>query len=215
MPDLHDRNEKSDNASAQERERAALERGVAEIKTPDQARRSLDSLEKAAGDLREEDVASAMSSSPEQQAAAVEEAGDVPAAAKPASVIAAAAVQSANAAPGEKQIVDEAVTQALGGRRRGIRRAALGHAWRPPPLAPGTVSAARSAAGSGCRRFRTDQPASAHAAVGSLHDSPELGDDGWHLLAAVPAARNARRSSARLENNASRGACPLVGHHDR
>ena len=56
----HDRNEKSDNDNAQERERAALERGVAEIKTPDQARRSLDSLEKAAGDLREEDVASAM-----------------------------------------------------------------------------------------------------------------------------------------------------------
>jgi undecaprenyl-diphosphatase len=110
MPDPHDRTEKSDNASA------ALERGVAEIKTPAQARRALDSLEKTAGDLREEDVACAVpDASPEQQAAAIEEAGDVPAAAKPASVIATAAVQSANAAPDEKAIVDEAVTQALGG----------------------------------------------------------------------------------------------------
>jgi undecaprenyl-diphosphatase len=116
MPDPHDRTEKSDNASAQERERAALERGVAEIKTPAQARRALDSLEKTAGDLREEDVACAVpDASPEQQAAAIEEAGDVPAAAKPASVIGTAAVQSANAAPDEKAIVDEAVTQALGG----------------------------------------------------------------------------------------------------
>jgi membrane-associated phospholipid phosphatase len=110
MPDPHDRTEKSDNASA------ALERGVAEIKTPAQARRALDSLEKTAGDLREEDVACAVpDASPEQQAAAIEEAAEVPAAAKPASVIATAAVQSANAAPDEKAIVDEAVTQALGG----------------------------------------------------------------------------------------------------
>jgi undecaprenyl-diphosphatase len=102
--------------NAEERARVALERGVAEIKTPAQARRALDSLEKTAGDLREEDVACAVpDASPEQQAAAIEEAGDVPAAAKAASVIATAAVQSANAAPDEKAIVDEAVTQALGG----------------------------------------------------------------------------------------------------
>jgi hypothetical protein len=37
---------------------------------------------------------------PEQQAAAIEEAEDVPAAAKPASVIATAAAQSANVGPG-------------------------------------------------------------------------------------------------------------------
>jgi hypothetical protein len=116
MPDPHDRTEKSDNASA------ALERGVAEIKTPEQARHALDSLAKIAGDLREEDVACAVpEASPEQQAAAIEEAGDVPAAAKAASVIATAAVQSANAAPDEKAIVDEAVTQALGGGRVGLR----------------------------------------------------------------------------------------------
>ena len=108
MPDSHDRTEKSDNANAQERAREALERGVAEIKTPEQARHALDSLEKIAGDLREEDVARAGSdAAPEQQAAAIEEAEDVPAAAKPASVIATAAVQSANAAPGGKSIVDE------------------------------------------------------------------------------------------------------------
>jgi hypothetical protein len=57
MPDSHDRTEKSDNTNAQERARAALERGVAEIKTPAQARRALSSLEKTAGDLREKDVA--------------------------------------------------------------------------------------------------------------------------------------------------------------
>ena len=116
MPDSHDRTEKSDDANAQERAREALERGVAEIKTPDQARHALDSLEKIAGDLREEDVARAGSdTAPEQQAAAIEQAEDVPAAAKPASVIATAAVQSANAGPGGKPIIDESVTQALGG----------------------------------------------------------------------------------------------------
>ena len=56
MPDSHDRSETSDNANAQEKMRAALERSVAEIKTPAQARRTLDSLEKTAGDLREDDV---------------------------------------------------------------------------------------------------------------------------------------------------------------
>ena len=133
MPDSHDRTEKSDNANAQERAREALERGVAEIKTPEEARHVLDSLEKIAGDLREEDVACAVpEAAPEQQAAAIEEAEDVPAAAKPASVIATAAVQSANAAPDGKPIVDNSVTQALGGgeaseappsdARRGRRR---------------------------------------------------------------------------------------------
>ena len=116
MPDSHDHTEKSDDANAQERAREALERGVAEIKTPDQASHALDSLEKIAGDLREEDVARAGSdAAPEQQAAAIEEAEDVPAAAKPASVIATAAAQSANAGPGGKPIIDESVTQALGG----------------------------------------------------------------------------------------------------
>jgi undecaprenyl-diphosphatase len=115
MPDSPDRTEKSDDANAQERAREALERGVAEIKTPEQARPALDSLEKIAGDLREEDVARAGSdAAPEQQAAAIEEAEDVAAAAKPASVIATAAVQSASAAPDGKPIVDESVTQALG-----------------------------------------------------------------------------------------------------
>src|SRR6202012_4827140 len=52
---------------------------------------------------------------PELQAAAIEQAEDVPEAAKPASVIATAAVQAARAAPGGKPIVDESVTQALGG----------------------------------------------------------------------------------------------------
>jgi undecaprenyl-diphosphatase len=104
MPDSHDRSEKSDNANAQEKMRAALERSVAEIKTPAQARRTLDSLEKTAGDLREEDVAGAR-----------EETGEVPVAAPAADVIASAAAQSANAAPDEKSIVDESVTQAFGG----------------------------------------------------------------------------------------------------
>jgi undecaprenyl-diphosphatase len=116
MPDSHDRTEKSDDANAQEKAREALERGVAEIKTPDKARDALDSLEKIAGDLREEDVARGGSdAAPELQAAAIEQAEDVPAAAKPPSVIATAAVQSARAAPGGKPIVDESVTQTLGG----------------------------------------------------------------------------------------------------
>src|ERR1700674_3572770 len=103
MPDSHDRTDKSDNDNAQERAREALDRGVAEIKTPEQAKHALDSLEKIAGDLREEDVACVVpDASPEQQAAAIEEAGNVPATAKAASVIATAAVQSANAAPDEK-----------------------------------------------------------------------------------------------------------------
>ena len=59
MPDSYDRTEKSDAANAQEKVRAALERSVAEIKTPDQARDTLNSLEKTAGDLREDDVACA------------------------------------------------------------------------------------------------------------------------------------------------------------
>jgi undecaprenyl-diphosphatase len=104
MPDPHDRSENSDNANAQEKMRGALERSVAEIKTPAQARHTLDSLEKTAGDLREDDVATAR-----------EEAGEVPVAAPAAEVIASAAAQSAHATPDEKSIVDESVTQALGG----------------------------------------------------------------------------------------------------
>jgi membrane-associated phospholipid phosphatase len=104
MPDSHDPTENSENADAQEKMRAALERSIAEIKTPAQARRTLDSLEKTAGDLREDDVAGAR-----------EEAGEVPVAAPAADVIASAAIQSAQAAPGEKSIVDESVTQAFGG----------------------------------------------------------------------------------------------------
>ena len=106
----------SKNSDAEERARKALERGVAEIETPVEAVRALDSLEKSAGNLREDEVARAVpDASPRQQAAAIEAASDVPGAAKPARVIEAAAVQSANAAPEEKPIVDEAVSHALGG----------------------------------------------------------------------------------------------------
>jgi membrane-associated phospholipid phosphatase len=104
MPDSQDPTEKSDAANAQEEMRAALERSVAEIKTPAQAKRTLDSLEKTAGDLREDDVACAR-----------EETGEMPVAAPAAEVIASVAAQSAHTAPGEKSIVDESVTQALGG----------------------------------------------------------------------------------------------------
>jgi len=103
MPNSHDRTEKSDDANAQEKMREALERSVAEIKTPDQARRTLDSLEKTAGDLREDDVACAR-----------DEAGEVPVP-QAADVIASVAAQSAHAAPGDKSIADESVTQAFGG----------------------------------------------------------------------------------------------------
>ena len=127
---------------------------------------------------------------------------------KQASVIAAAAVQSANAAPGEKPIVDESVTQALGGGR-GIRRTTLGDASGPPPLALhellkrlGPLQAVDAFAFVSVAGFRT-------RSCRIAPDSPELGDDQWHRLAAVPPARNARGSSARLESDASRGACPL------
>ena len=56
MPDSDDRPEKSGNANAQEKMRAALVRSVAEIKTPAQTRDTLDSLEKTAGDLREDEL---------------------------------------------------------------------------------------------------------------------------------------------------------------
>ena len=121
MPDSYDRTEKSDAVNAQEKVRAALERSVAEIKTPDQAKDTLNSLEKTAGDLREDDIACAR-----------DEAREIPEAAQAAEVIASAAAQSAQAAPGVKSIVDESVTQALGGvaesdgasldTRRGRRR---------------------------------------------------------------------------------------------
>jgi membrane-associated phospholipid phosphatase len=120
MPASDDRPEKSDNANAQEKMRVALLRSVAEIKTPAQARDTLDALAKTAGDLREEDVAGAR-----------EEAGKVPVAASAADVIASVAAQSAHAAPGAKSIVDESITQAFGGgvesdgltsdTRRGLR----------------------------------------------------------------------------------------------
>jgi undecaprenyl-diphosphatase len=121
MPDSCDPTGKSNAASAQEKMRAALERSVAEIKTPDQARDTLNSLEKTAGDLREDDIACAR-----------DQPGEIPVAAQAAEVIASAAAQSAHAAPGVKSIVDESVTQALGGvsesegasldTRRGRRR---------------------------------------------------------------------------------------------
>jgi hypothetical protein len=104
MSDSPDRSEKSDSADAQEKMRAALENSVSEIKTPAQARRTLDSLEKTAGDLREEDVAGARA-----------EAGEIPVAAPAAEVIVSAATLSAQGAPDEKSIVDESVSQAFGG----------------------------------------------------------------------------------------------------
>jgi undecaprenyl-diphosphatase len=104
MPDSQDSSEKPDDANAQEKMRAALEFSVGEIKTPAEARRTLDSLEKTAGDLREDDVAGAR-----------EEVGEIPAPAQAADVIAAVAAQSAHAAPGEKSIIDESVTQTFGG----------------------------------------------------------------------------------------------------
>ena len=88
---------------------------------------TLNSLEKTAGDLREDDVACAR-----------DEAGEIPEAAQAAEVIASAAAQSAQAEPGAKSIVDESVTQALGGGSR-IRRGFLGHAPGTPPLALRTI----------------------------------------------------------------------------
>ena len=90
MPDSQDSSEKPDDANAQEKMRAALEFSVGEIKTPAEARRTLDSLEKTAGDLREDDVAGAR-----------EEVGELPAPAQAADVIASVAAQSAHAAPGD------------------------------------------------------------------------------------------------------------------
>lgn len=107
----------SRETEAQKSAAAALQDGVAEIKTPGEAKRTLDVLEKSAGNLTEEAVARAENdASPEGQAAAIEKAaGKIPATSQPASVIATAAVQSANAPPDEKHIVDVAVTQAMGG----------------------------------------------------------------------------------------------------
>jgi membrane-associated phospholipid phosphatase len=104
MPDSHDSSEKPDSANSQEKMRAALECSVAEIKTPAEARRTLDSLEKTAGDLREDDVAGTK-----------KEAGEIPATAQAADVIASVAAQSAHAAPAEKSIIDESVSQTFGG----------------------------------------------------------------------------------------------------
>jgi undecaprenyl-diphosphatase len=104
MPDSHDNSEKPDGANAQEKIRAALECSVSEIKTPAEARRTLDSLEKTAGNLREDDVAGAR-----------EESAEIPAAAQAAEVIASVAAQSAHAAPDEKSIIDESVAQTFGG----------------------------------------------------------------------------------------------------
>ncbi len=108
----------AENSAAEDRARKALERGVAEIETPGEAAHALDSLENSAGNLREEKVARAVpDASPRQQAAAIEAASAVPGASKPARVIEAASVQSANASSEDKHIVDEAVSQALGGEK--------------------------------------------------------------------------------------------------
>lgn len=116
MPERPDHSEEAEETAAQQRAATALERGVAEVTTPAEAAQALDSLEKTAGDLREEEVAQGQpEASPQQQAAAIEQAAKVPTGAKPASVIAAAAAQSANAAQEEKAVVDEAVAQVLGG----------------------------------------------------------------------------------------------------
>lgn len=104
------------SSDAQKRIADALEGGVAEIKTPGQATRALHALEKSAGDLREEDAAhGATTTSPDQQAAAIEASAEVRAESKPANVIEAVAVQSANAALDEKPVVDGAVAEAMGG----------------------------------------------------------------------------------------------------
>jgi undecaprenyl-diphosphatase len=104
-----------DEGAAQQRAAAALERAVGEIKTSAEASRALNSLEKSAGKVRAEEVAESLPDvSSAQQMAAIEQAAEVRAEGKPASVIITAAVQAANAAPGEKTVLDKAVTQALG-----------------------------------------------------------------------------------------------------
>jgi len=116
MADPAHQNE-SPETEAQKSAAAALRKGVAEIKTPLEAKRTLDVLEKSAGNLTEEEVARPENdASPEDQAAAIEKAADeAPATAQPASVIATAAALSANAPPEEKQTVDAAVIQVMGG----------------------------------------------------------------------------------------------------
>jgi hypothetical protein len=107
---------KADDANAHERGRKALERGVAEIRTPEQARQRWIPL-RGSQEICAKKMSRVQGRTPRrrQQAAAIEEAEKVAAAAKPASVIATAAVQSASAARGGKPIVDESVTQTLGG----------------------------------------------------------------------------------------------------
>ncbi len=112
MPESPESSREAEAAAAQKRAAAALERGIAKIETLAEASQALDALEATAGQLRADDVSGVPAEgSSARPSAAIEQAAE----GAPADVIATAAVESANAAPKDKSIVDEAVTQALGG----------------------------------------------------------------------------------------------------
>lgn len=100
--------------SAQLKAEVALEDALAGIHTPREAERVLDQLERAAGELREEDFEE-KPCSPEQQAAAIESVAETtPPAERPAAVIAETAVQVAKTPPEQAEVLDRAISGVTG-----------------------------------------------------------------------------------------------------
>jgi undecaprenyl-diphosphatase len=114
VKDTNTKKEKSHAAAKQAGK--ALEAGFAEVKTPSQASDVLDRIDNAAGDTKEQDLASAQGSvNPIKQAEAL---NDAAAAASPkeraAVVLTEAAAQIAASSPKSRETLDEAVAAASG-----------------------------------------------------------------------------------------------------
>ena len=103
-------------AAAEQRAETAIEKSVAEIETPRDAKRVLDALERGAGDRTEQEVASGeVAGSPEEQAAALEHALEQGSGVrKTVAVLEETARQVAAASPADRPVLDRAIADAAG-----------------------------------------------------------------------------------------------------
>jgi undecaprenyl-diphosphatase len=118
----------ADAAAAEQRVEGALERGLAEIKTPAAADKALDDLERLAPAMPEDASTNETPVTAREQAAAVADAAATPAKSRAAAVIAETAVQVSAASPQNRPVLDAAIAGATG-----PTDATAAHGEMPPP----------------------------------------------------------------------------------
>lgn len=114
-----------DQSVVKQRTEKALEKGIATVKTPEQAAQVIDTLQKAAGNLKESEVSAPAGQTQVQQTRQLEKSAKLGSA---AGVIAATATQIAAAPDAHKEPLNEAVTSAMGGPDMQVVRPEVLHA---------------------------------------------------------------------------------------